>query len=106
METATSTAIAITKRMATNEIGGKSRSPILIASHVELHTMQSTRYAVASANFVDCFGIAYQRIADSSLQINRGRRSAMAKGAGPMCETSFQSSFTLSDRHRQDRPGR
>src|SRR5438093_5212396 len=45
IETATSTVIAIKKRIATNEIGGKSRSPILMASHVELQTIQSVSHA-------------------------------------------------------------
>src|ERR1700733_635609 len=37
--------IATTKRIATNEIGGKSRSPTLIASQVELQTTQSVNQA-------------------------------------------------------------
>jgi hypothetical protein len=48
IETATSTAIAIKKRIATNEIGGKSRKPILIASQVELQTAQSVNHATGT----------------------------------------------------------
>jgi hypothetical protein len=33
------------KRIPTNEIGGRSRNPILMASHVELQTMQSVSQA-------------------------------------------------------------
>src|SRR5437763_13410651 len=45
METAKSTIIAIRKRIATKEIGGRSRNPILMASQVELQTMQSVSHA-------------------------------------------------------------
>src|SRR5215471_826301 len=45
IETATSTIIAMRKRIATNEIGGRSRNPILIASQVELQTRQSVSHA-------------------------------------------------------------
>jgi hypothetical protein len=45
IETASSTKIAMKKRIATNEIGGRSRNPIFIASQVELHTMQSVSHA-------------------------------------------------------------
>src|SRR5207247_8391292 len=48
IETAMSTMMAIRKRIATNEIGGKSRSPILIASHVELQTIQSVTHATGT----------------------------------------------------------
>src|SRR5213083_286940 len=48
IETATSAVIAIRKRIATNEIGGKSRSPILIASHLELQAMQCVRHAAGT----------------------------------------------------------
>src|SRR5206468_996051 len=48
IETATSTVMAIRKRIATNEIGGKSRSPILMASHVELQTTQSVSQATGT----------------------------------------------------------
>src|SRR5439155_4675593 len=48
IETATSTMMAIRKRIATNEIGGKSRSPILMASHVELQTIQSVSQATGT----------------------------------------------------------
>src|SRR6267143_3188397 len=48
IETATSTVKAIKKRIATNEIGGKSRSPILMASHVELQTIQSVSHAAGT----------------------------------------------------------
>src|SRR5215471_18376116 len=44
-ERASSTPIAIKNRIATNEIGGRSRNPILIASHVELQTTQSVSHA-------------------------------------------------------------
>jgi hypothetical protein len=40
--------IAIKKRIATNEIGGKSRSPILMASQVELQTTQSVNHAAGT----------------------------------------------------------
>jgi hypothetical protein len=43
-----STTIAIKKRIATNEIGGKSRKPILIASQVELQTTQSVNQAMGT----------------------------------------------------------
>src|SRR5438270_3237610 len=45
IETATSAVMAIRKRIATNEIGGKSRSPILMASQVELQTTHSVNHA-------------------------------------------------------------
>ena len=45
-ETAIRTAIAMTKRIAAKEIGGKSRSPTLIASHVELQIMQRAAKAI------------------------------------------------------------
>src|SRR6266446_9125841 len=45
IETATSTMMAIRKRIATNEIGGRSRRPILMASHVELQTTHSVNQA-------------------------------------------------------------
>src|SRR5439155_8277281 len=48
METANSTPIAIKNRIATNEIGGKSRNPILITSHVELQTTQSVSHATGT----------------------------------------------------------
>src|SRR5260370_29642886 len=48
IETATSAVMAIRKRIATNEIGGKSRSPILMASHVELQTIQSVSHATGT----------------------------------------------------------
>ncbi len=53
----TRTMIAITNRHAANEIGGKLRRPILIASHVELHTMQSVTNAITIATLLVC-GIA------------------------------------------------
>src|ERR1700756_128098 len=37
--------IAIRKRIATNETGGRSRNPILMASQVELQTRQSVSHA-------------------------------------------------------------
>ena len=40
--------IAIRKRMATNEMGGKSRKPTLIASQVELQTAQSVNHATGT----------------------------------------------------------
>src|SRR5215469_1543400 len=45
IETASNAMIAIRKRIATNEIGGKSCKPILIASQVELQTAQSVNQA-------------------------------------------------------------
>jgi hypothetical protein len=45
METATNAIIAIRNRIPTYEIGGKSRRPTLIASQVELQTMQSVNHA-------------------------------------------------------------
>jgi hypothetical protein len=45
METATNAIIAIRNRIPTYEIGGKSRKPTLIASQVELQTMQSVSHA-------------------------------------------------------------
>src|SRR5437879_13220751 len=48
IETATSAVMAIRKRIATNEIGGKSRSQILMASHVELQTIQSVSHATGT----------------------------------------------------------
>lgn len=48
MDTANSTAIAMRKRIATNEIGGRSRNPILIASQVELHTTESVTHATGT----------------------------------------------------------
>src|SRR5450432_237888 len=38
---ASNTSSAMTKRQATNDTGGRSRSPILITSQVELQTTQS-----------------------------------------------------------------
>src|SRR5947208_15574202 len=46
-ETKTRAMIATRKRMATYEIGGKSRRQTLIASQVELQTMQSVSHAAA-----------------------------------------------------------
>jgi hypothetical protein len=40
--------MAMRKRIATNEIGGRSRKPILIASQVELHTTQSVTHATGT----------------------------------------------------------
>jgi hypothetical protein len=40
--------IAIRKRIATNETGGKSRKPILMASQVELQTMHSVSQAAGT----------------------------------------------------------
>lgn len=37
--------MAITNRSATNEMGGRSRKPTLMASHVELQTTQSVSHA-------------------------------------------------------------
>src|SRR5947209_18533634 len=37
--------MATTKRIATKEIGGRSRNPTLIASQVELQTMQRVSHA-------------------------------------------------------------
>ena len=37
--------MAMRKRIATNEIGGRSRNPILMASQVELQTTQSVSHA-------------------------------------------------------------
>jgi hypothetical protein len=48
IETAISTVIAIRKRIATNEIGGKSRKPTLMASQVELQTTQSVNHATGT----------------------------------------------------------
>src|SRR5690349_11186718 len=45
IETANSTTIATRKRIATNENGGRSRNPILIASQVELQTTHSVTHA-------------------------------------------------------------
>src|SRR5437588_6557682 len=54
-ETAISTMIAIRKRIATNEIGGRSRNPILITSHVELQTTQSVSHASGTPHpALDC----------------------------------------------------
>src|SRR5471032_1741590 len=52
MQIATRTPAAMMKRSATNEIGGKSASPILIASQVEPQTRQSVSHAptIAKAN--------------------------------------------------------
>jgi hypothetical protein len=36
------------KRIATNEIGGRSRNPILMASQVELQTTQSVSHATGT----------------------------------------------------------
>jgi phosphoribosylformylglycinamidine synthase subunit PurS len=60
--------IAITNRIATKEIGGKSRRPTLIASQVELQTTQSTANAATIGNFRG-LGIAYHRISDTRLQL-------------------------------------
>jgi hypothetical protein len=46
--------IAIRNRIATNEIGGKSRSPTLIASQVELQTMQSVSQAAGIRQSIRC----------------------------------------------------
>src|SRR5207245_11372982 len=48
IETASNTTIAIKKRIATNETGGKSRKPILMASQVELQTTQSVNHAMGT----------------------------------------------------------
>jgi hypothetical protein len=40
--------MAMRKRIATNEIGGRSRSPILMASQVELQTTQSVSHAAGT----------------------------------------------------------
>jgi hypothetical protein len=46
--------VAITKRIATKEIGGKSRKPTLIASQVELQTMQSVSHAAGIFHPIRC----------------------------------------------------
>src|SRR5438874_13797175 len=38
----------MTKRMAAYEIGGKSRNPTLMTSHVELQTIQSVNHAIGT----------------------------------------------------------
>src|SRR6184192_3919059 len=50
-ETKTRAMIATRKRMATYEIGGKSRRPTLIASQVELQTRQSASHAAGIRQF-------------------------------------------------------
>ena len=50
-DTATSTTTAITNRIATNEIGGKSRNPTLIASQVELQITHSAANAATTGSF-------------------------------------------------------
>ena len=69
MEIARRTATAIMNRIATKEIGGRSRSPNLIASQVELQMRQSATNATIAANFARSSGIAYQRIRSRALQL-------------------------------------
>jgi hypothetical protein len=38
----------MTKRIAAYEIGGKSRNPTLMTSHVELQTIQSVNHAIGT----------------------------------------------------------
>ena len=49
--------IAIRKRIATKEIGGKSRRPILIASQVELQTTQRVSQAAGMRQSI-CFVVS------------------------------------------------
>jgi hypothetical protein len=58
------------KRSATNEIGGRSRSPNLIASQVELQIMQSATNAAIAASLVRRSGIDYQAIRSQPLQLH------------------------------------
>ena len=53
----------MTKRKATNEIGGKSARPILIASQVEPQMRQSAIQAVITAKEIaDVFGVAVEAV--------------------------------------------
>ena len=63
------TTTAMIKRSATNEIGGRSRSPNLIASQVELQIMQSATKAAIAAILVRCSGIDYQAIRSRAAQL-------------------------------------
>src|SRR5437773_4499152 len=76
--------IAIRKRIATNEIGGRSRRPTLMASQVELQTTQSVSHARGTPHPVLgcqlCFSIA---IFISSTRENRvwnATRKARSRG--------------------------
>src|SRR2546421_1744444 len=68
-EIASKTITAMIKRIATNEIGGRSRSPSLIASQVELQIRQSATNAAMAASLARCSCIAYQRIGSTALQL-------------------------------------
>src|SRR5437763_5536132 len=57
MEMARRTVTAMMNRIATKEIGGRSRRPSLIASHVELQIRQSATNAATAANFARFSGI-------------------------------------------------
>ena len=68
-EIARRTTTAMMKRSATNEIGGRSRSPNLIASQVELQIMQSATKAAIAASLVLRSGIDYQAIRSRAAQL-------------------------------------
>src|SRR5436309_314895 len=69
IEMASRTMTAMTNRMATKDIGGRSRNPNLMASQVELQMRQSATNAAMAASLARCSGIAYHRIRSSPLQL-------------------------------------
>jgi hypothetical protein len=67
--------IAMRKRIATNEIGGRSRNPILMASQVELQTTQSVSHAIGTPH--PAFG-RHLDCSDSLRDFTRARASRVA----------------------------
>src|SRR4026207_2530363 len=93
--------IATRKRMATYEIGGKSRRPTLIASQVELQTMQSVSHAAGMRQSI-CFVVS-----ESPANIGRHSRGSAdsSRTAGLMprqsdCETRFECDEPYFDKFR------
>ena len=79
--------MAIRKRIATKEIGGRSRNPILIASQVELQTTQSAATPPArpirlwAANGVSTMWLSF-----SSTRDHRVLVAIRKDGLAPECE--------------------
>src|SRR2546423_15564715 len=88
--------IAIRKRIATKEIGGRSRSPTLIASQVELQTMQRGSHAAGIRQPMRCI----RRDTRADRQCRKGtalglwrRKSALAADTGKLTKPSNRKSM-------------